>query len=313
MARTLIFFFLWGSALAAEFGVTYDFSGGRFGDCLMSYLHAKWIAYEKNIPLIYRPFIYSSHLVLDEKERAYASLRDEPRIRVMMGNGPINSRIQIPLLYVCPYFPEDRWERTQTRGGNGGPWYYFDVNWKDKNFRKIVREMVSPKKELKTIIPPEDRISIALHIREGGDFDAGDKYESWPLKFPHFDFYIDSLVAAIALCKDKPLYCYVFTDALQPEELVKRLEEAVPPNTPIVFDYRRKNNRPSANVLEDFFSFFNFNILIRPQSNFSMIPPLMHDFAAVYSPDEFAREGGVFKITHIRVEVEDDLLQRLLQ
>ncbi|MFA5306719.1 MAG: hypothetical protein WC365_04680, partial [Candidatus Babeliales bacterium] len=48
--------------------VTYGLSGGRFGDNLLCYVHAKWISYKYHIPLLYFPFEYSSHLVFDEAE-----------------------------------------------------------------------------------------------------------------------------------------------------------------------------------------------------------------------------------------------------
>lgn len=315
MARALniCFFLLFGPLWAvAEFGVTYDFSGGRFGDCLLSYLHAKWLAYEKNIPVIYRPFGYSSQLVLEEKERTFSNLGSEPRMRVYWGVPP-NPNIRLPLLYICPYFPEDPWELTYTKRSDGSDWVYFKVDWKDPHFRQIVREMVAPKKNLALSVPPKDRISIAIHFREGGDYDFSDKYEKWPMKFPPLQFYIDSLLSAIEWSGGKPLYCHVFTDALNPGDWVEKIQAAVPPETPIVFDYRKKNNKPSANVLEDFFSLFNFDILIRPQSNFSLVPSLIHDFALVYSPIGNMGPDGKVTITQVNVDKDENLCWRLLQ
>ena len=52
-------------------GVTYTFSGGRFGDNLISYLHAKWVAYRAGVPLLYKPFGYSGMLVMDEEEERF--------------------------------------------------------------------------------------------------------------------------------------------------------------------------------------------------------------------------------------------------
>ena len=42
--------------------VTYDFSGGRFGDNLISYLHGKWVAHVLNLTFLYRPFEFSDKL-----------------------------------------------------------------------------------------------------------------------------------------------------------------------------------------------------------------------------------------------------------
>ncbi|HEV7737800.1 MAG TPA: hypothetical protein VGO47_10580, partial [Chlamydiales bacterium] len=39
--------------------ITYEFSGGRFGDNLLAYFHAKWVSYKYNIPFFYKEFPYS--------------------------------------------------------------------------------------------------------------------------------------------------------------------------------------------------------------------------------------------------------------
>jgi hypothetical protein len=288
-------------AAFSELGVTYEFSGGRFGDCLLSYLHAKWIAYEKQIPLFYRPFAYSSQLVLHDKETNLSDLGDTPRLRFRMGNGPVNPRIPFPILYICPYFPEDPWELAQTKY-NSAPWFYFAVNWKDPQFRYFVLPLIQPKKELSLVVPPLDRITIALHYREGGGYDDQSAHEGWPLKFPPLHFYVDALLSAIELCHSKPIYCHIFTDALHPELIAEAIQSAIPKETPILFGYRKEKNSPTQNVLEDFFSLFHFDILIRPQSNFSMIPSLLHDFVAVYSPASFIREGTKVIIEKTRLE-----------
>ncbi|MBI3508311.1 MAG: hypothetical protein HY069_01560 [Chlamydiia bacterium] len=302
----LCLFLYWPLLLSAvtDFGVTYDFSGGRFGDCLLSYLHAKWIAYEKQIPLYYRPFVYSSHLILDQEEKHLADLRDEPRLRVLLGNGPPNPRIHLPLLYICPYFPEIAWERNHIHRFP----YWFTVDWKNPQFRQLILSLIQPKKPLLHILPPQDRISIAIHYRDGGGHDDQAAREEWPLKFPPLHFYIDSLNAAIELCQHKPLYCYLFTDSLNPDAIVQELQKGLLTPSDILFDYRTRQKGPRSNVLEDFFSLFHFDILIRPQSNFSLIPSLLHDYLAVYAPEDIAEE----KITEVSVTINEELLYKRL-
>ena len=48
--------------------------GGRLGDQLIAYMHAKWVSYLYDIPLLYKPFHYSNDLVLDDKEELYRRL-----------------------------------------------------------------------------------------------------------------------------------------------------------------------------------------------------------------------------------------------
>ena len=315
MARCLIFLLLSIRSVAAltEFGVTYEFSGGRFGDCLLSYLHAKWLAHTKNIPLFYRPFPYSSQLTLHTKEFPYANLKGEPRLRSLIGNCPLNPRITLPILYICPYFPEDLWEQRYTLGLNGLPWQIFTVNWKDLSFRQAVHEMLAPLQTLELITPPSNCITIAIHFREGGGFDDALAHAGWPLKFPPLNFYIEALTQAIDLFPGKPIYCFLFTDALNPQLYAAQIVAALPQEISLTLDYRRVDNSPSKHVLEDFFSFFHFDVLIRPQSNFSMIPSLIHDFALVYSPESFSRQDENTQITEIKVGKNEPLLERLLR
>jgi hypothetical protein len=311
-----LFFLLLTTHLFAltELGVTYDFSHGRFGDNLITYLHAKWFAYEHQIPLIYKPFHYSSHLVLDDKEFKITELINFPRHRHYLDRGPVNPRIHLPILYMCPYFPEDDWEQRNTLSFNDIPWFYFQVNWKDPGFRKVVREMIAPKQPLSLVIPPRNCINIALHIREGGGYDDKVNLE-WgspdnPMKFPPLSFYAEGLKTVLESLNGQDIYCYLFTDAQYPEELANQLRSHLPEGSSIQFDYRKKQNQYNLNVLEDFFSFFNFDILIRSQSNFSMVPSLIHDFAMVYAPrDCEIEESGRVVITETTFQINPEFFR----
>jgi hypothetical protein len=271
----LLLFPIWGG----EVGVTYTLSGGRFGDCLLSYLHAKWISYQRNIPLFYVPFPFSEELVLSEEK----PLKGQKEVKVKWGDsGPSKSSY----IWVCPYFPETKWERLHTKNEKNRPWKVFDVDWKDGEFRKLVKRSIAPKKPLVLIEPPAGKVSIALHIREGGGFDGEDIKKLHPLKFPPLEYYVNCLLSVIEKYRGESFYCYLFTDAVNPNDLVEKIKESLLPTTPIIFDYRMEGNQHNANVLQDFFSLFNFRILIRPQSNFSLIPTLIHDYDSVFSPEE---------------------------
>ncbi len=253
-------------AFAAPQYVTYDFSGGRLGDCLITYLHAKWLAYEKGVPLLYKPFEYSSFLVLHDRE-----LR---KVQTASKN-----------IYKCPYFPESTWEM------KNHPFSGFAVDWKDPEFRTIVRELIAPKGKLDLIRPPENVRGVALHVREGGGYDVNG-FAYFPTKFPPLSFYIDGVKAALAQFPGEHLYCQLFTDALDPAALITKIRQELPPDASIEFHYRDNNNVHDANVLEDFFSLFEFDILIRPASNFSIVPSLICDYAMVYAAEDYDAEQG---------------------
>ncbi len=290
----------WGNLNANPAAVTYDFTGGRFGDNLIAYLHAKWLSYHYQIPLLYKPFPYSTELVMDEKEIHYDAAR-HPYLRHMQYSGQnLFHELHHDCVFIAKYFPEVESEKKY-------PYYYvFPVDWKNQNFRKIAKEMISTKKELALTYPPQDMLGVALHIRQGGGYDSHDAGFRDPLKFPPITFYIESLKIILDLFKDKSIYCHVFTDALQPGELVNQIQQALP-YAPIIFNYREKDNRHWANVLEDFHSLFNFDILIRGESNYSIVPSLLHDYAVFCYPKNFSKHDGRVTIDQIQVEINDEL------
>ena len=52
--------------------LTYKLSSGQFGDHLLIYCVAKWLSFKSGIPLLYKPFCYSSKLALDNLEIPYS-------------------------------------------------------------------------------------------------------------------------------------------------------------------------------------------------------------------------------------------------
>lgn len=290
--------------LSQDLVVTYD-KGSRLGDNLLCYLHAKWIAYEYHIPLRYKPFKYSSKLVLHDQELSLSKdLYKDKRFVVRLDQERIDLHSERATMYVCPYFPEDAWEQKN--------YYHFKVDWKNQEFRNIVRKMISPKKKLCLVVPPKNSVNIAIHVRDGGGFDPESAKAGVPLKLPPINFYAEGLSRIVRLFPAKDIYCYVFTDAIDPEKIVHVLQKALPSDSSVTFGYRKFNNRHNKNVLEDFFSLFNFDVLIRPQSNFSMVPSLIHDYAIVYHPTSAVVSGNQVVIDKVEMETNDDLVQKLL-
>ncbi len=290
-------------------GVTYTFSGGRFGDNLLAYLHAKWISYQEKIPLLYKPFGYSSYLVLDEKEMTYESSRHffthtiEYSQSLRLGIERIKTR---NFLYSVPYFPEDKEEQLTYS------FFHFDVDWKNTEFRTIVKELLAPKRPLATIEVPQNCISIALHVREGGGFDTDHTRYYAPKKLPPLHFYIDGLLKMLEYFKGKSIYCHVFTDAVNPESIIENIRAGIKNNHSIVFAYRKENNHHDSNILEDFFSFFKFDAMIRPQSNFSIIPSLLKDYAILIHPKTAIIKYGSPFIDQLEIVIQDELYQKLM-
>jgi hypothetical protein len=305
MSRAVFFLFLLARAsslFATASAVTYEFSGGRLGDNLLAYLHAKWFCYKREMPFVYKPFPYSSELVMDDEETHYEDVADRFITTIKIRGDKQRIIDQVSFLYVCPYFPEIKWELER------GDYCSFVVDWKNPKFREQVTEMIWPKQPLSLVTPLSNRISIAMHVREGGGFDDDEHPFNHPLKSPPISFYADCLKKIFNLFGSTPLYCHVFTDAMDPKGVVDQIVEAVPDGMQIIFDYRKEGNHHNANVLEDFFSLFNFDILIRPESNFSIVPCLMHSYMIVYYPTSFSMHDRVVKIEEIKAEFDAELL-----
>jgi len=296
--------------------ITYEFSGGRFGDSLLSYLHAKWLSYCYHIPLLYKPFTYSSQLMLHDREMHFSQFnRSKIKLKEVFlekEEDLIQSLKKPSQLYICPYFPECIWERAHTKGPHGKAWSYIPINWKDAEFRKQLKELIAPKQNYPLTTPPQNTVNIAIHFREGGGYDPGEFALHFMTKLPPFNFYVEGLLKVVELFKGKSLYCYLFTDAQNPLQVVESLKNALPAETPIIFDCRSVGNFHNRNVLEDFFSLFLFDVLIHPQSNFSLIPSLIHDYTIVYSPLSACQEGGVVTIDKIKMEVNEKAYHQLL-
>jgi hypothetical protein len=292
MHKLFIIFCFLAAHLQAYEGVSYEFSGGRFGDNLLAYLHAKWISHTQNLPLVYRPFEYSNQLVLDRK-------------------GALFRACDMRKFLMVPYFPEDPWEIQYGLDQNQMPWPYFAVDWENPEFRKEVCELVAPKESLQLLSGPLSSVRVAIHFREGGTYDSPGVIEQFPMKFPPFSYYIDALLKVIELFPNKPIFCYLFTDTPNTGYVANRIKHAMPLEANVSFEFRKRSNHWRANVLEDFFSLFQFDILIRPQSNFSLIPSLLHDYAVVFFPEEFSVWHRSVSITKINQKIHPETFAAL--
>ena len=266
--------------------ITYELSGGRLGDNLIAYLHAKWLSHVHGIPLLYKPFEFSSDMVLSKTDLPIENIDLSSCIlhKYRKGMSIEKTSDNISTVYVVHYFPESSWEKTWGTRHNGKSWVdIFDVNWNDSVFKTLAREAITPSKPLKLVIPPENTLSIAIHFREGGGFDTNIDALNLPLKFPPFEFYVEALRTICRSSQSQKIYCYLFTDAQEPGLWAEKIQKAIGQNQNIIIDYRKTNNNHNQNILEDFFSLFTFNILIYPQSNFSMVAALIHNYQSTYT------------------------------
>jgi hypothetical protein len=161
------------------------------------------------------------------------------------------------------------------------------VNWDDLRFLNELRALLSPVDQMPSITLPSGYISVALHMRTGIGFDSEELPSHFPLKCPPFNYYIKAL-ELVSILFDQPLYVFIFTDHPNPPELQQKLS-SIFSGYKIRFDCRRSDNAHDKNVLEDFFALGQFECLIRPDSNYSLIASKIFSHKVVISPLRYAQ------------------------
>jgi hypothetical protein len=280
-----------GNLWANSSAITYGFSGGRFGDNLISYLHAKYLSYQTGIPVLYNPFPYSDQLVFSDLE-IQPPLHFMHHVHLAEGNEPNIEKGIESTLFCIDYFGERSWGRPNF------PTFY--VNWDDPSFREIIRAMVQPKKPLQyTVVPPRDRMSVALHARTGGGYEdfLTQEWDSWIVKFTRIPFYIRQLRYLYNFLEKQPLYVYIFTDDACPDLVMKQFQEALE-ECDIIFDCGPRGLRKDYQVLEDFFSMMQFDCSIHGDSHFSICAGLVKDYDVEIKPILFEFDYEAKKVLY---------------
>jgi hypothetical protein len=282
---------------AFEKAVTYEQPGGRLGDQLIAYMHAKWISYRYQIPLLYKPFSYSNELILDEEEEVYLGslTKTFQHIVRIENNGTVEENAQSAVLFIAQYFPESSYEMKLFK------WPSFAVDWTDAGFISLLRSLIRPKQPAFQPALPCDRVTIAAHIRRGGGFDDPNAALHWPLKFPPDSFYIEEIRHIYELVQ-RPLFVHIFTDDLAPNSIAEKYQSALA-DIDVVFDYRCEGNSYKTNVLADLFDMMRYACLIRPESNYSIVAEKLGDYKMIVHPTECHIQGKDVIITGAKVSL----------
>jgi len=268
MRLIVLWFSLTFGLMYADGAVTFERNGGRFGDNLLSFISAAWFSYVYDVRLLLNPFDYSDQLTLDELSYYTPSMQEQFKETVYYSENfsfePYKNGDEI--LFITSFYSRPK------------------PDMKDPVFRKKIRSLIAPKQQLKLLEIPSDCVSVALHVRTGGGFSMDEKlYAKYPLRFVPFHFYADQLKAVLKEFPRQRLYVYIFTDDQNPERIIDYLEAHVS-SLLITYDRRLGKNRHNMNVLEDFFSMMQFQVLIRPVSNFSKMAEYLGNFDLVIVP-----------------------------
>jgi hypothetical protein len=285
MRLYIIILLIMPSIHALPSAVTYDFSGGRLGDNLLSYCHAKWISYLYNIPLLYRPFAYSDQFVFHDLEIPYSDELGKQFERVIQYDKNTIVDPEASYLYVIPFFPESIFNREDVEFP-----YLFTVDWHNPQFKAILQTCIFPLYSFQSPTLNHEYLNVAVHVRKGTGWDIPNYRitpkqltASHPLRFAPDSFYCAELKNIAACFPEKKIYVYLFTDHNKPDELAHAYAKQVDCDR-MIFDYRHADNNEFINVLDDFFALTHFDCLIRPDSNFSFIASKLGNYQLVISP-----------------------------
>lgn len=278
--------------------ITYKFGGGRFGDQLLTYLHAKWAAYCYNLPFYYRPFKHADRLVLHSEDPILtkAIVRSFDKVVRLMQWSDLESHNLARILFSIPYFPECKIDlRNSYRRRR-----FYQVDWEHPEFKKEVRRLVSPIEPFKRVELPDDQITVAAHVRKGGGYDSLRAQQGYPLKFPTNQYYADQILLLDEMMEGKPIYVYVFTDDHDPWKIVEDLKKRVNKSHVTIVCHTREM-LAGRHFLDDLFAMTQCDCLIRAESHFSVIAGKLKDFILEICPLSYHREKGEVVIDELTI------------
>ncbi|MBT4856181.1 hypothetical protein HOM50_04785 [bacterium] len=258
--------------------ISYQISGGRLGDQLISYCIAKEISLKYDIPLLYKPFKYSDQLQLSLLDKSFSSNFDH-YTTVEIGHDlpkeiKKKKKKATHILYEVAF---QHWRASTPDKA----WYGV---CSDQSFRQELRKYIAPCSDISVVKPPKGVISVAMHVRTGDGYDPGSLVDSYYEKFPKDDFFIDQILRLNEIFRGNSLYIYIFTDSLNTGVIKAKFQSVFSDYPSIVFNCKDGDNGWDNNVLEDLFSMPYFDCLIRPKSGYSVIAQAIGNYKVVLYP-----------------------------
>ena len=180
----------------------------------------------------------------------------------------------------------------------------YEYGFQDQVFAQEIKRLLTPIIEVPQIPKSDAAITVALHVRKGGGFDAPlassfdtlrmngtqsqkkkPQYadQQWPTKFPPDYYYIEQVQQLRKLVgNEKHIIAYLFTDDPDPAALAARYQEKMVKD--MEFKYRISGNAHDAHVLEDFYMMAQCECLIRSSSLFAKAAQLIGTHRYIFYP-----------------------------
>ena len=209
--------------------ISYELTGGRFGDNLVAYLHAKWLSYQYQLPLLCVPFQYSDKLCLSDYEKFNDSLDLSRQPFIAKDTFHTFNSSSKATLWILKPFPECFYEfiDPQLQANAFKNLKFFCVDWQDETFLSEIKKCLKPINPLYKFELSHEFINVALHVRKicSSPFDGLPVRDYFPLKFPNDDYYLNQLKWLTKFYPDKNLFVFIFTDDPNPAAIAQSYQE----------------------------------------------------------------------------------------
>lgn len=291
--------------------ITHQISNARLGDHLIGYCKAKELSERYKIPLLYNRFQYGDQLGIEAKELIYDEHNDialfKKVVRIYRLEDTSIDR-DANILYILD---ENHWEDPS----------YDDNGMYRLTIKKVLQNIITPPKNILPRCKKADYITIAVHIRTGGNYKPDHRFLSGynhiyaarknagkminedldvVLKFPSMSFYHKQLTNVITMLAPKKLEICIYTDYQTPSAIATALSQNIASEN-VVYTYREHNNNPDDYILQDLFDMAQADILIRPRSGLSVMAQILGNHQLVIWPQNGHWEPNQFIIDKVGI------------
>ncbi len=237
----------------------------RTGDRTVSRMNAEYWGWKANLPVLHQDFFGADFFQFSTSGlkgllyfKQIVTLKAPEDVETMIAADHAKS-----ILYQVPFYP---YSRDLSRESTSCSYPKFTTDWIE--FQPRARQLLQTVGALYQYPFPKDSYYIAIHWRDGGNFDDERTKSIHPLKLPTAEFYINELrrlLQSDAIAPDKRIHIHVFTDALNPEAVCAQVASVTNEcDRDITIGFRRK-----ATLKDDIANMGRFSAMIRSDSNLS--------------------------------------------
>ncbi|QQR61769.1 hypothetical protein IPH25_04860 [bacterium] len=305
--------------------IHYTLSKGRFGDQIIAYAKAFYIAKTYHCGLCFTPFKGSELLCLHKNSHVVCQQACIDHATIVE-----NDTIITPDRLIC-YHVTLSTKHKELDSIEA----LFSCLQKRSDLKCTLQKLLQPACPINKIEWPQDKVTVALHVRKPSGHDTPlqsvQTYEladyknvapdmskdlqnkacsdrRYPHKFPPDQYYIDQIKRLSDRLAGQQLYVYLFTDYHDPEELVQRYSQLLKNSSHITLTCHSKAQQKKMRFIDDYYNMAQADCLIRAASNFSRAAQLLGNHALIMFPQKtcwFDDAVIVNKVGILTVESDD--------